>query len=267
MDPLIHVASNFQLQDVDKTALQISPSGEVPSPSIVGRDDVAALAVASAMFKSPNEVIAEQQASLETLDPNNINNDDSTSQIQPHAPFHCTLAVRWVGQDMLPYPAQGQKRDGHPTARAGLENALNVNKKEQKKERRLELRRQRQALFGGGGASSSALSKYPETVLRLAANFQQRRVRALKPYGLSVAIPVYLTLTIITRALCRQLVYFLSGQAWAQPWLETLSEFMALITAYCMTHLQILQRQLPRWMTSPKFLLRKFFAPKNYIHF
>ena len=65
---------------MNTTALQVSISGEVESPAVVGRDDVADLVVASTLFPSKNET--------------SLNGDA----------FHYTLGVRWVGNELDPYP-------------------------------------------------------------------------------------------------------------------------------------------------------------------
>ncbi|GAX28806.1 hypothetical protein FisN_34Hh016 [Fistulifera solaris] len=83
-------------RNVNTTALQVDPSGKLPSPSRVGREDVASLAVSSALFRIPNAT----QAS------------------------HYTLAVRWVGEDLHPYPAQGTMKDGFANAHACLRHAF-----------------------------------------------------------------------------------------------------------------------------------------------
>lgn len=70
-------------RDTETTWLQIHPSGVLPSPSIIGRDDVASIAIAA------------------------LQSDDNRTY---------TLAVRWVGEHMYPQP-QGKKEEGFPTAK------------------------------------------------------------------------------------------------------------------------------------------------------
>jgi len=69
----------------NSTSLQVDPSGFLPSPSIVGRSDVAALAIAAAQ------------------------SDDDRNY---------TLAVRWSGDDLFPYQSQGHKSNGWKDAAA-----------------------------------------------------------------------------------------------------------------------------------------------------
>ncbi|GAX13417.1 hypothetical protein FisN_34Lh016 [Fistulifera solaris] len=83
-------------RNVNTTGLQVDPSGRLPSPSRVGREDVASLAVSSALFRLPNATHAA----------------------------HYTLAVRWVGEDLHPYPAQGTMKDGFASAHACLRHVF-----------------------------------------------------------------------------------------------------------------------------------------------
>jgi hypothetical protein len=73
---------NYQ-RNTQTTWLQIHPSGVLPSPSIIGRDDVATIAIAA------------------------LQSDDNRTH---------TLAVRWVGEHMYPQP-QGKREEGFPTAK------------------------------------------------------------------------------------------------------------------------------------------------------
>ncbi|CAB9509928.1 expressed unknown protein [Seminavis robusta] len=238
-------------RDVNTTHIQVDPSGDIPAPAIVGREDVASLAVASALFRSPRQKEAEKVDVSES--------DTGSTQTQQHDPFHCKLAVRWVGSDMHPYPAQGKKKDGFRTAQISLQKALAVIKKAEKKERRIELRRQRTML------SSSLVESYPETVVRLAQNFQTRRKkRQLKPYGIASAIPIYLMLALATRSLGRLLWTVLCTQTWAQPLVTLIQKVSAMLIAFLAPHLQILQQFLARHIPRG---LRRAFGSKQYISF
>lgn len=73
---------NYQ-RNTQTTWLQIHPSGILPSPSIIGRDDVATIAIAA------------------------LESDNNRTY---------TLAMRWVGEHMYPQP-QGKKEEGFPTAK------------------------------------------------------------------------------------------------------------------------------------------------------
>lgn len=257
--------------------MQVDPTGQVETPAVVSREDVASLAVASALFKSPREVEAANarvmDAATNSNDDNSMPTSESTSlssgggssiQQQRHQPFHCNLAVRWVGNDMDPYPAQGSKRDGFPTAQVALERALKVIKSSEKKERTLALRLQRER---AGSAAYSALEEtYSEMALRLAENFQlQRKSKTrLKPYGIVSAIPAYFVLGLALRAAWRVLWQALSSTAWAQPVVGPIESSTAALAVLFASKVRILRQFIAQWMP---LALARFVGPKKYIDF
>lgn len=93
-------------RNVTTTALQVDPSGSLPSPSRVGREDVASLALSSALLPMLKENVTRV--------------DDN---VRPQA-VHYTLAVRWVGENLHPYPAQGTFKDGFASAQACLRHVF-----------------------------------------------------------------------------------------------------------------------------------------------
>lgn len=147
-------------RDDSTTSLQVDPSGKVPSPARVGRDDVAALAVASALFQSVNAT--------------NISSADDSSEIPP---LHLKLGVRWAGQDLQPYPSQGHRRLGLADAGLCMNKVLKDYPRETKRRRDLKTK---------GNA--------PASILRYVKSRKRRR---LKPYGVYVAVPVYLILGLV----------------------------------------------------------------------
>lgn len=86
------------------TSLQVLHTGRVASPAIVGKDDVAALAVASGLFPTKRE----------------------------KEPFHYCLACRWASEDISPYPAQGKKSDGFSSAHLSIQSAVRKLRKRKK---------------------------------------------------------------------------------------------------------------------------------------
>ena len=78
-------------QDVNTTALQVDASGKVPCPARVGREDVAELAISAVMFQAGNVSVTR----------------DEESSREDSVPLKMTLGVRWVGEDLDPYPSQG----------------------------------------------------------------------------------------------------------------------------------------------------------------
>lgn len=151
-----------ELRDENTTHLQVGIDGCVPSPSIVGRDDVAALAVAAALF--------------------------DTTDADREAPFHYTLGVRWVGEDMDPYPSQGSVSDGLPSAQLALQSALRNIRRRNKYHRRKQILHER---------SSSDQS----SVVRFARRVPDVRKKIGKPYAICVAFPVYIILALVARRL------------------------------------------------------------------
>lgn len=203
---------------------------------------------------------------ISSSDATSLSSTGGGSQIQQqrHQPFHCNLAVRWVGKDMEPYPAQGSKRDGFPTAEVALQRALQVIKRTEKKERTLELRRQRERASSPGYAALE--ESYSEMALRLAENFQlQRKSKTrLKPYGIVSAIPAYFALGLVMRATWRVIWQALCKTIWAQPVVATIESSTAALAALLASNIMVLQQFMSQWM--PQGLLR-FFSPKRYISF
>ena len=260
--------------------MQVDPSGRVEIPAVVSRDDVASLAVASALFKSPREVeaanawIVENASNSKSGDEDERVSSDSAalgstgggSQIQQqrHQPFHCNLAVRWVGKEMDPYPAQGSKRDGFPKAEIALQRALQVIKRTEKKERTLELKRQRARANSPG--NSALEESYSEMALRLAENFQMQRKSKtrLKPYGIFSAITAYFGLALAIRAAWQLLWQALSSAVWAQPVVGTIESTAAALAALLASNVRTLRQFMAQWMPLG---LSRFFGPKKYISF
>jgi hypothetical protein len=166
-------------RDEETTGLQVRTDGWVAAPTRVGRDDVASLAVASSLFDSRQQQFRAKRKTLQSTE-GFLLEDRGRS-------FHYTLAVRWVGDQLHPYPAQGRKSDGLIDARSCLRKALQSI-------RRQELLKQRKRLGLDQTNSSSAVkltSTWP---------FVWRR-RRLKPWGLCVAVPVYTMFLALARSL------------------------------------------------------------------
>jgi hypothetical protein len=170
-------------RDVKTTSLQLDPYGFVPSPARIGRQDVADLAVAAAMFDS-------QRTEM----------DDEMEAPTTDQPFHYTLAARWTGHHMEPYPPQGHVKHGMPNANLCMQAALQTLREDEKKARHR--RPQRPQL-------------YPEAVNRFAQTMSIQR--NLKPYGICVAIPVYFCLTMITRRLLQAILLYIPRRRWMTP--------------------------------------------------
>jgi hypothetical protein len=167
----------------------------VPSPARVGREDIADLAVAAAMFESSN------------------------SETDTREPFHYTLGVRWVSEEMAPFPPQGRKNDGLADAGLALKRALNtIYKSEERSKRRERL---------VAAKKSKRKTNVQTNLIRRLANQLQRRKSRLQPHGICVAVPVYIFLALFVKAMIYPLVQYLpGGQSLMVPAIRHLNEWM-----------------------------------------
>ena len=207
-------------QDTNTTALQVSTSGVVDSPALVGREDVADLVVASALFPSKNETSKNSE------------------------PFHYTLGVRWVGNDIDPSPPQGRKADGLSDANACMRRALKALTKTELRDARRKKLVQKTKQQNTMSSSENAL------VTRLAKKSRRR----LKPYGPCVAVPVYLMVWLITRTLGRRILHHIpGGSSVVIPFVQQVTALIATVLSY--------------WLRQAKYMLPWFTRRKQYISF
>ncbi|KAL3944394.1 MAG: hypothetical protein SGBAC_001518 [Bacillariaceae sp.] len=165
-------------RDINTTALQVSASGIVPCPARVGREDVAALAVAAACFS-----IERSETTLE-------------------GPLHCTLGVRWVGEDMVPYPSQGRKHDGLPDARLAFKRVIEtISKSEERTRRRKELVAQKQ---------SPPRQRANDIIERIQSQ-QSKRLWRIQPHGICVAVPMYFFVVLAAKTMVYPMLQVLPG--------------------------------------------------------
>jgi hypothetical protein len=194
-------------RDIKTTSLQVNPSGRVPTPARVGRGDVAALAVAAALFQSEKKTSMQQQQlmrnstdSSTSRDHQHQNQPTQEQQQKSQPPIHYTLAVRWTGgaEAMSPYPAQGSRKNGLPTATLCMQAALKSLRTQEK--RKANSHSSSSSLQKSFSTSSS--SSYSETVLEFAKSKlqqQRRKKQKLKPWGIFVTLPVYFCLFLMLR--------------------------------------------------------------------
>jgi hypothetical protein len=188
-------------------ALQVDPQGFVPYPARVGREDTAELVVAAALFH-PNKM-------------NDIQSSDEKS-----LPFHYTLACRWVGNQMDPFPAQGHTSDGHPNAHLCLQSALRTI------HARDERRQRRRSLFH----TKSNIS--PPTLQKEIQSRKQTTTK-MKPYGICVAIPVYMFLSLMMSSI----FYYVGSYCpknwtqWLQPMTSSIIQMFHLSSAFLTGHM------------------------------
>ncbi|KAL3762379.1 hypothetical protein ACHAW5_000641 [Stephanodiscus triporus] len=161
-------------RNYNNTSLQLCIDGMVPSPSLVGRDDVADLAVVTALTKT---------SSLRTLRPN-AGDSGSIISGDVEAPpsqsaHHWTWAMRWTGQHLS--PPQGLRPDGSSNAAACFVGAV-------KEQTALDRKRKSREIY--------LESYYGGRELMRLTRWRHR----MKPYAqsLAVTIPVYLTLGIFS---------------------------------------------------------------------
>jgi hypothetical protein len=147
-------------RNTNTTSLQLCVDGVVPSPSIVGREDVADLAAILALTKISSSAVPEYNTPMRLA-------------------HHWTWAMRWTGQYIS--PRQGLRPDGQPNAAACF--VLSI-KEQIERDRKRKLRMEHLKTYHGG-----------IEVLRL--KLWSRRSLTLHMQRL-ILLPVYLTLGIIS---------------------------------------------------------------------
>ena len=162
-------------RNMNHTSLQLCIDGKVESPSLVGREDVADLAVVAALTKSSR------------------NATDTGSKDGSSSAHHYQWALRWTGQHIS--PPQGLRPDGLSTAALCYVKAIKEQAKEDGKNR---LKEKRLESYHGG-----------KELMRL-----KRLRRRLKPYLQSVAIsvPVYTVIGLMSWYLFGQAFIDLFGR-------------------------------------------------------
>jgi hypothetical protein len=205
-----HVCISFP-QDVNTTFLQVDLTGRVPGPARVGREDVASLAIAAALFHAEN---ATKTSTTK----------DSTNSQRP--PLHLKLAVRWCGEKLEPYPAQGTIHDGLPDAHSCMNRVLKDYRKRSKRQRRQELKRSRS-------------TNVPDSIVRFVKSKQRR---SLKPYGVCVALPVYVFLGLLAKSL----VGYIPGYDRVTPVLARAKSAAAALLASQMPTIRNWLQRIPR---------------------
>ena len=151
-------------RNANNTSLQLCIDGRVDSPSVVGREDVADLAVVSALTKTSTNETSTKESSADTT----------------AAPaHHYTWSMRWTGQYLS--PPQGLRPDGLSSAALCFVKAIKeqTNFDTQKRMKENEM----QSYHGG-----KALFRFK--------NWRRR----LKPYtrSLAISIPLYSVLGVLS---------------------------------------------------------------------
>jgi hypothetical protein len=163
-----------ELRDEDTTSLQVNLKGTLPYPSRIGRDDVASIAVSAALFDFSNAHSQTKKGIAK-----------SRSKETPNPPIHHTIACRWVGDDMDPFPPQGVKGDGHLNAESCLKIAFQ-SKHDIKYRTKFERKHR--------------AKDYTNSILLTASKLKSKPLK-IKPYGICVAIPVYVAFAMVLTAI------------------------------------------------------------------
>ena len=185
-------------RDATATAVQVGINGWVPGPSRINREDVAALAVSAALF---DESSTKKRGDLINKKVGGV----GSMQNPDVRPFHYTLACRWVGEELQPFPPQGKKSDGHVNAQYGMNAVL---KSLTKRHHAL----QRKTVNNTLSEDGHGLSKH----------------RRLKPFGVFATVATYTLLYMTTRALVRS---FITPLFTHLPWIKPLLGLPALISS------------------------------------
>uniref|UniRef100_A0A6U3A8A9 NAD(P)-binding domain-containing protein n=1 Tax=Entomoneis paludosa TaxID=265537 RepID=A0A6U3A8A9_9STRA len=179
----------------DGVSLQVDSAESIPHPSIVGREDVAALAVASTLLPAHHFARPSKQRPKSTLSNDlRLRRIGKSPLLAPSTspPYHCTLGLRWTGDAiaMQPFPAQGLASDGHEEAKQGLRKALKEDRRKRDDGTIVMLKQ------------DDAKRKNLQPLLK---------ERKLKPYGVFVAIPVYLMMAVFVTTLLRNASLLVGG--------------------------------------------------------
>ncbi|KAL7445146.1 hypothetical protein ACHAXH_007814 [Discostella pseudostelligera] len=174
-------------RNLNHTSLQLRIDGKVQSPSLVGRDDVADVAVVAALTTT-SSTNSRKLNSTNRSEP--IVSGGATSS-ENQSVHHFTWALRWTGQHLS--PPQGLRPDGLSNAALCFTDAAQGELKSGERGRMHKARLM--SYFGG------------RELIRL--NMWRRR---LKPYAhsLAISIPIYVTLGVLT--------WYLFGQTMTIFW-------------------------------------------------
>jgi hypothetical protein len=159
-------------RDTTSTSIQVNPSGIVPYPAVIGRDDTAEIIIAAALWNNANHVRKDKLKS-KASDYVEVDNDIGNKA------FHYTLACRWVGNKIDPYPPQGQKSDGYPTAYQCLQASIGRTRTKE----------------------DTTVRNHTQQHLTHAIHRIRTTMKVHKPYGICTAVPVYLFLSMLTSSM------------------------------------------------------------------
>jgi hypothetical protein len=168
------------MQNTNHTSLQLSTDGKVATPCLVGRDDVADIAVVAALTTTSNPKLLFGN-DTDTTD--NSEDEGGTDNATIQATSHYTWALRWTGQHLS--PPQGLRPDGLSTAALCFVKAIKAEIASTRQKRVESRRQERMKQYHGGNE-----------LVRI-QNWLKRRLNS-KPHALSAALAVYMTLSLIS---------------------------------------------------------------------
>jgi hypothetical protein len=268
-----------EVRDESTTTIEINPLGIVDCPSRIGRDDVAATVVAAALFdftdndsslSKNDELFLEEEATKTSFmikqrqQQRQNNHQQSKQQQQQHRnkrPFHFSLACRWTGNELDPYPPQGKQEDGKSTAYLSLKACLPTLRRQHSRRQSLQQLKEeheyRPVLKSKVKIEEQTMKKAVQVpIVPLPSSIHRRNtfVKQIKPYGICVAIPVYLLLIIISRSIIQGTIQCIPSIRQVSPILVTIMRRIMLIIGKLFhikfwTHLLSIQRTSPNYIS------------------
>ncbi|KAL7579788.1 hypothetical protein ACA910_021922 [Epithemia clementina (nom. ined.)] len=222
----------------DNVTIQVQASNCMDQPAVVGREDVAALAVATTLLPSrrflhskTNKPLQQQQqprkspkAAESSKTQALLRRRKKTSPLLDNSsspPFHCTVGVRWTGDAdaMSPYPAQGCASDGQREASLGFRKALQADRKAHENSKIVKLKLAPPTRTTTNAKNTNLVpNAFP-----FRTSVSSLKKRKLKPYGVCVAVPVYFMLALLATSVLQNAVGALAGAGIAT---KTLAPFV-----------------------------------------
>jgi hypothetical protein len=139
--------------------------------------------------------------------------------------------MRWVGSQMGPYPQQGVRTQGARDSETALNRALKAVEREanQRARRKTAKLEQRKGPLLPTYTSSNGLKT--------------------KPYGICVAVPLYLFLSVIFKAVVRPLISYIPG---LQIYAKVLEDEVTKICSASLAFIWLYLRKLLPWLAQRK---------------
>mmetsp|Transcript_22357 Transcript_22357/g.46988 ORF Transcript_22357/g.46988 Transcript_22357/m.46988 type:complete len:283 (-) Transcript_22357:584-1432(-) len=230
-------------RDANTTSVQVSCTGRVKSPALVGREDVAALAISAATFVTQNRTSDDSDNDNDNdneldsdgdgdgdIELDKVRNNKDSGRRTAEA-FHYTFGCRWVGETLDSYPPQGRQRDGHANPTIAFRRALRTirsREREKQREKRIDNYDKKGLLSSSSSSSSADNNKVVRMAKKLDKRRQKRRRRP-KPYGICVAVPTYLFLALFSKIVLVSVLQLVpGGKELVLPWMNRARNWMVL---------------------------------------